>query len=529
VAEMRGVRLALAAVAVAAMGLCPRGLPAQERPRITVRVRQVAGSTVYLEVGTRQGLLTGDTLGVGLDSLGTPGARMTVTASTDARSVLTFVGEPLAVQAGSRLTLLLLREPAAAPPPEPTARPRPERVGGPKGVIRDSHPAARTHGRVGIELSAVRSSTRWGEVDPATLSQTFATPGLRIDATVPDAIGGFRLRTSMRLAYRYSSQDVIAPNTSVRVYSAVLESDFRNAPFRLALGRFQSPVESYSGFWDGAFVRVGRAGLGAGAMVGFEPDRWDERPSTALPKATVFMDAEAGGAGWRWHGDVSAHATRPRDSLPQHTFVGVSQRLSSRVLYVSEDVQADRDPGAGTWRLSRVQLRGSVAMGGGVRMNLGASRRESWSPWSLALPFSLRSDRVDAGLAYRGGWGGLSADGSVNRDADGGTSWGATAGYALGGMGGLGTGGTLTRWTGAFGNSLTASPYVSFDLAPAWLHVAYQYSRSDYLQRVLVTHAVDGSLDLPLAGTLRASARARITWGRSMAGQSLDLTLYRIF
>lgn len=500
---------------------------------MTARVRQVAGNTVYLDIGTRHGLATGDTVGVTLDSLEAPSAKLVVTASTETRSVLTFVGDPLPVRGGTRITLHLLREPEEAPPHEADAPAETtfSSVGGRLSGTAGKTPVERAHGRVGLELSATRSATKTGGLTPATLTRTFATPGLRIDATVPEAVGGFRLRTNMRVAYRYSSGDIISPAASVRVYSAVLERDFRQAPVRVALGRFLSPVESYSGFWDGAFLRLGGDNLGVGAIVGFEPDLWNERPSTTLPKATAFLDGRIRGERWTWRGDFSAHALRPRDSLPDHTFIGVSQQVSSRVLYLSEDLQVDLDP-AGGWRVTRLQLRASVTAGGGFRLRAGASRRESWLPWSLGEPFAPRSDRVDAGLAYYGSWGGLSADGSVNRDDIGRKSWGATAGYSilrLPGAESLGMSGTVTRWSGPYGTSLSASPGLTMALTPAWLRLGYQYLRSDYLQRTLTSNAVDGSLELPVGVGIRMSLRGRFAWGGALTSQSLFVTLYKMF
>lgn len=510
-------------------------LPAaeQEQPRITVRIRQVAGNTMYLDVGTRNGLQTRDTLGIAMDSVGAPSAQAVVTASTETRSVLTFVGDGAAVKAGTYVTLYLLRAPAEIPssePKTPAARPvQPEVTSTPR--TSGPEPEEDAHGSMALELSATRSATQAGGIDPSTVTRTFATPGIRMNATVPNAVGRFRLRTNMRMSYRYSSTDVINPPASVRVYSAVLERTFQRAPVRMALGRFLSPVETYSGFWDGGFIRLGGDQIGVGAIVGFEPDRWNERPSTALPKATAFVDAERRGDGWRWHGDASVHVLRPRDSLLDHTFVGISQRVASRVLYLSEDLQVDLDP-AGGWRVSRLQLRTSVAVGGGFRLNAGASRRESWSPWRLELPFSPRSDRVDAGLAYRGRRGGLSADASLNRDAGGRRSWGATGGYSLVGLpalGPLGLSGTVARWSGPYGTSLTASPGLTLSLSPAWLRVGYQVNRADYLHRLLTTHGVDASLDLPFADAMRLSLRGRVSWGGALSGQSLYMTLYRMF
>lgn len=513
----------------------PRTRPgdqSQSRPKITVRVRQVAGNTVYLDVGTRNGLATGDTLGTALDSLGPPTARLAVTASTQTMSVLTFVGAPLGVTSGSPLTLWLLREPAEAPPPRATETPAPPPPANELAPASESTVLERAHGRFGFDLSGTRSSTHVRGVNPFSMVRRFATPGLVFELTAPDLGHGFSLRTNLRADYRYSSGDIISPTTSVRVYSAVLQKDFQHAPVRLALGRFLSPEEVYSGFWDGAYLRVGGRSAGVGAMVGFEPDRWNGRPSLTDPKATAFADAQTRRGGWQWHGDVSVTALRPRDSVPNHTFVGLSQRVSTQWLYLAEDLQVDRDPAGGRWRLSWLQLRSSVAVGGGFHVSAGASRRESWFPWLPGTTFLPRNDRVDAGLGFWRAFGGLSVDASVNRDASGRKSYGTTASYSvthLPGLGPLGSSGTVARWSGPFGSTLSASPSLTFALSPAWLRLGYRYSRSDYLRNVLRTNAVEGSLDLPFGAAMRFSLTVSESWGGVLSSQYLYLSVYRIF
>jgi hypothetical protein len=546
VADVSRVRTLLVGAAVAAGAVAsgagharaqsqaPARGQTQAQPKVTVRVRQVAGNTVYLDIGTRHGLATGDTLRAALDSLGPPAGRLVVTASTETMSVLTFVGAPLPVGSGAPLTLWLLREPVEVPPPQavaPPMRPLSARTGA-SAPPSEAGVLGQPHGRIGFDLSGVRSATQVGGLNPSSSVMRFATPGLVFDATVPDLGGGFSLRTNLRASYRYSSGDIISPATSVRVYSAVVEKDFQHAPLRLAVGRFLSPEEVYSGFWDGGYLRVGGRSVGVGAMVGFEPDQWDERPSSKYPKATVFADAQRQGNGWQWHVDASATAMRPRDSLPDHTFVGFSQRVSTRWLYLSEDLQVDRNPTGGRWRVSWLQLRSSVSVGGGFRVSAGASRRESWSPWLAGWPFLPRNDRLDAGLGFWRGAGGLSADASVNRDASGRKSYGATAAYSvtrLPGLGPVGTSGTVTRWSGPFGSTLSAAPSLTLALTPAWLRLGYRYSRSDYLRSALTTNTVESSLDVPFATSMRLSLMVSESWGGVLSSQYLYLSLYRIF
>ena len=528
----------------------PLGMAAQEAPRLTVRVRQAAGSSVYLDAGTRHGLATGDTVPVARDSLGVPVGALVVTASTGTRSVLTFAGEAIPVARGETLTLLLRRAPqealpapVAAPAPRPTAAasgqaPTPVRTPAqapaqtPAQVpARASAYTPRPHGRVAMDMSAIRSVTRVGGSDPIDVERLFATPALRMDVTAPGAVAGFTLRTSARLAYRYSDGVPVEPPASARVYAASLERDFTSVPLRMMLGRFYSPVEQYSGVWDGMMFRVGHA-VGVGGMVGFEPDRWNERPSTRLPKATAFVDWRGGGRGWRWSGDLSGHTVRPADSVPSHSFVGATQRVTLGPLYLSHDLQLDQDPTDGAWRMSRLRVRGSLDLSSALELRAGFSRRESYVLGRPGSPFAPRNDRLDAGVAIRAGGGFLSADASVSEDPSGDRTQGVSAAFASGrlpALGGVALAASGSRWSGPYGNTVSAAPGLNAELGDVSLRLGYRFNRSDYLDRTLVGHGADASLDAPLGGNLRVSVRGRYQWGGVLMSQGLDVTLYRIF
>lgn len=525
---MRRVVGALAGLLL--VGVPPGEAAAQEAARATVVVRQVAGSSVYLDVGTRHGLASGDTISVYREGADAPVGRMTVAAATETRSVLAFAGPPFPVTRGESLILGLLRPPAEEPPPPPARDPA-ARAGAPTGREAPTSRSTRPRGRIGFDLSATHSTTLVGSVDPEEVGRTFATPAFRFDVTAPGAVGGFTLRTGGRLAYRYSETDVISPAASARIYALSLERDVPGSRVRLALGRFHSPVESYSGFWDGGMIRVGSPGFGVGALVGFEPERWNEKPSTSRPKATAFTDWMRRGRGWRWQGSVSAHAVRPTDSLPDHTFLGVGQRVSAGRFRLSQDLQVDRDPVDGVWKVSRASVRGAAGLGRHLEVRAGFARRESWLFGGLGL-FAPRSDRVDGGLAIRGSGGSMTFDLSRSSDATGRESTGATGSVrvaALPGTSTAGASGVVSRWSGPYGTTLSGSPSLDFDLSPVWLRVGYRFYRSDFLERVSTTHGAEASLDVPFGSGLRLTARARAQWGSWLRSQSVDLGVYRIF
>lgn len=550
----RGPRLPpvlAASVVVLAVGASPAlgqeamGDEQKGGPEVTVRVRQVAGTGVYLDVGRIHGFATGDTLPVLRAGEATPVGALVVTASSERRCVLTFVGAPFPVTGGEILTFHLRRQPTEWPQSEPPARPTPPTTPSRRPPSLETSERSESgdqvgrpvplpaHGRYGLDLSAVHSSTRFGDPDPDQIERTFATPALRIDATVPEAVGGFRLVTSLRTAYRYSDTDVVSPAGSIRVYTASLARTFTSVPLRLALGRFRSPVEDFSGYWDGIMVRFGGDALGVGALVGLQPDRWNERPSTELPKASVFLDWQREGPDWRWRGDVSAHTVRPTSDLPNHTFLGLGQRITAGRLALGQELQVDRDPGDGRWRLSDLRLRGTVELSRRLDLRLGLARRESYRVWRGDAPFSPRMDRVSAGLGWRLGRGYLGVDVSGNRaPGTGRDTWSWTGTVSVPGLPGLpgvtGTG-SVSRWAGSFGNVLSAAPGITFPVAGVPVRAGYRFQRAFFLRRTTVTHGLDLATDLELADGLRASMRLGGSWGGTLRSQTLQVSLYRIF
>lgn len=526
--ERRGSPRAGVALAIALTLATPVGAVAQlPAPRVTVEIRQVAGSNVYLDLGTDDGVAAGDTLEVRRGDEGTVIGRLTVVAATAVRSVLTFVGQPFPLVTGETVELELARAPPRSRDPAPPA-PAPAAS---RTVA--SAPHQRPHGRVSLEVAVNRSTTSMGLVDPQDVSRTFATPAVRMDATVPYFVGGFTLRTRARVSHRYSPDMDFADPTSAQVYDLSLEREFTRVPLRLTLGRFYSPVESFSGFWDGVSMRFGGRGFGVGFLAGLEPEAWSQEPSLDLPKATVFVDYGTGGGGWEWSGDVSTHVVAPRtEGLDSHVFLGVGQRVRMGALRLNADVQLDRDPGGGSVRLSEGVANATLALAPTFSLRVGGSRRERYSVYSVGDPFGPRRDRVGAGLSLRMGSAFLSADQAWNRYAGGidRVSWSGSFSLSrLPGLPGVGWTTSGSYWTGGGDNALSAGSAVNFRLASARLRVGYRLHRSVILGRERILHAPDFSMDVPVPGDLALAVRTRGQWGDQLTAQYLSVGLTRVF
>jgi len=499
-------------------------------PRVRVEIRQVAGSNVYLDLGTDDGVAAGDTLAVRRAGEGEVVGRLAVVAATAVRSVLTFVDDPFPLATGETVFLQLARAPARPPSPSAGAARVPEVPGGPASA---PPPPARASGRVSLEVAVNRSTTALGVVEPEDVTRTYATPALRMDATVPGFLAGFTLRARTRVSHRYSSGTGFTRPTSAQVHQLSLERRFTAIPLRLTLGRFYSPAESFSGFWDGVAVRVGGPAFGAGLVAGLEPDYWSQEPSLDLPKATVFVDHALRRDGWRWDGDVSAHLVAPRlDGMERHVFLGVGQRLEVGAVRLRGEVQLDRDPGPGSVRVSEGVAQATLTLSQSFSLRAGGSRRERYSVYGGLDPFGPRRDRLAAGFSLRSGGMYLSADQGWNRY--GGTtdrlSWTGSLSLArLPGLAGVGWSASGTYWKGDADHALTAGTAVNFHLRSARFRVGYRLHRSTILGRDRTTHAPDLSVDAPVPGGLSLAIRTSTQWGDRFTGQHLSVSLTRVF
>ena len=502
----------------------------QGRTRVTLEVRQVAGANVYLDLGTAGGLATGDTLQV-LRPDGAPLGRLTVVAATATRSVLTFVGGAFPLNTGESVVVELTRVPATVPESPPETPPPGEGITA--AALPPSTPGPRASGRLTLEAAVSHSVTELGVVDPVDVSRTLATPALRLDATVTDLFGGFTLRTRGRVSYRYTSGPDFGRPTTVRIHDLSLERRFTGVPLRLTLGRFFSPAESFSGYWDGVAARVGGPSFGGGLLLGFEPDRWSRAPSLDLPKATGFLDFRLGQGRMRWDGDLSVHLVAPRlEGWQDHLFVGLGQRLTLGPLRLRAEVQADREPEGGGVRIGEAVAQATVAVSPAVVLRAGGARRERYTLSGADDPFGPRRDRIGGGVSLRFGRVGVSADHALNRYAGGRdrTTWsGAVSVRGLPGLPGATWMANGSWWEGGGDEAVTAGTAVSFRLSAVRARVGYRFHSSTFVGRTRVSHAPELDLDLPLGGRFSLTLRTRGTIGSEVVGQYAHLALTRVF
>lgn len=516
------------------------GLGAQEveETRVLAIVDYVAGTDFYLAVGTEQGIREADTLpvydgpGGGGELLGT----FVIVSASARRSVANVLGESMDVERGATIYLGVpadratpAREAGEAAGPDPALG----AAGTPEGDRLQAPPALppRFHGRVSLDYDVYRTTTRWGEGPDAEQTRSFNTPTFRLQTRGRNLPGGFALGVGMRLSHRMSSDDIVQPVTSTRIYQLDVEKRFDAMPLEMHLGRFSSPFDEFSGFWDGLLLRVGPEGLGAGVAVGFEP-RWsNEGFGTDRPKALGFVDFRAEGQRARYSGAFSFLGIRPRDGLPDRTSLGLSQRLRFGRVWIHQRLEVDRDLEGTGWDLSRIQVDGSLQLVGGLEAFAGWRRWRYLPLWSPGAELGPVENRGHAGLSFWGRAGGGSVDLALDRpqEGEGGRTVSGSFYLVRTPIPGIGVGGSTSYWTRADDSSLLISPEIRASLGPLTLRGGHRFYRILVRDDESTTQFSDLSLTFPLGGGVFLRVRGSTQWGGDLSSNRLFASIWKGF
>lgn len=266
----RARRAALAALTVIGLGTAVRVPAVVAAESATTRVSYLAGGSVYLEAGRKDGIVEGDTLEALSD--GRTVARLIVRYLSTTRAVcdtlrasrMPAVGDlvryrarPAAPGAGP--------PPAAATPPagaETTATAPSPGVAGAAPSLAPRRPD-RLRGRVGVRYLAVDPSAADG----------YAQPGLelRLEGT---NLGGAPIDIAVDVRGRrtYHGAAGVADDGEARVYRLAATVHDTPGRRRLTLGRQLSSAFAAVSLFDGALVEVAGERWGAGLFSGAEPD-----------------------------------------------------------------------------------------------------------------------------------------------------------------------------------------------------------------------------------------------------------------
>ncbi len=503
---------------------------AQESPPIRVLIEQLAASNVYLRAGTADGLRAADTLAARRTLDGPVVGQIRVMSTTEDRSVAVIIGPAFPLTRGDSL-FLFPRSPRQAVPARTEGGPgRGARVPARPAQMQRDRATPRVAGQLSFDFSSLHTVTRGLGNDPETVTRDFNTPtaGLHLRAT--ELPGGLQFTTSARASYRSSSDAIIAPTTSVRVYQASLEKSFRSLPLGIQLGRFYNRYEAYSGYWDGLLLHYGTR-FGIGAAAGFEPDRLNEGVSTALPKYSMFLDYHHLGRSTSYSVDASFHQARPDNGTPVHTYAGLSQRVRVRRFVLTQHLQVDRNPESGRWVVTRAQARASVPLGRRADVHAGYTVRQPYQFGRSTDIIPFRRDHVTAGVTVGVGRGTLNADVATAHQDGRPRYYNVTSSVAFPTTGVLGLDLMVagSYWGEATYHGVLVSPTLGRSFGRMRTRVTYQYYRSESDQAMIVSHAADLSVSMPLASGVRSTVRARVSQGDNLTSTGVYMSLWMAF
>jgi hypothetical protein len=529
----------LATTAAGCLFLSPRlAMPlAAQEALIEARVEGIAGSDLYLSAGADAGVRQGAVLVViGEDGAASAG-RLQVIEATSARSRVTFAGDPFPVTRGATLRLRILAGAEGAPAVEVAPGVAIDAEGGRPVRSRATARSAgsrtpRVRGSLGLSFDYRETVTSWDEFDYEERDRNFSTPAASLRLGVTDLPGGVEFRTSLRASYRASTDDVVQPQDLVRVYSLQVAKDF--GAVQASVGRIYNPYEPMSGYFDGAWVHVGRReGFGAGVAAGLRPSREDAGISDSFPKLSVFANYGHRTGPLKYEGAASftyEAANVPIPDIPgyrapeDHLYFGLTQTLRTGRLLLRQSMAVDRDPSDDAWKVSRFLIGASVPIAGGLSAQLGYSLRQ---PYRVERPdpITYRRDRVNAGLTYVLGRTTVGADVSMNDPKDDvrGTGWTYSGWFQAPETSRLGLAftGTVSVRDRDGDRLLYVMPGLARRFGSTFARAAYTFYRTEEPAATFSTHMGDLSVDFPIAARLRGTLAGRIQRGDRLDGTGI--------
>lgn len=517
--------LAAIALLLFLSGVCQTRASAQETP-LGVLVEQIAGASIYLRAGTDDGISVDDTLLVVDDSGERTIGALIVIGATAGRSVVSFLDDPFPLTRG---TMLSIRMGAGAAIAEP-ARETPSAEPGPQ-VPAASQSYPQVSGRLSFQLNALESTTRWQSNEEVSVGRQFATPSMGLRLNVSDLPGGVEFTSNVRGSYRYSSDDLVQPVHSARVYQMGVEKSFKAVPVQFQIGRFYNRYESFSGYWDGVLLHYGDEGLGFGFAAGFDPDRGNEGLSSDMPKYTAFVDFNHVGDGVAYYSDLSFHQLLPRENLADQTSLGWSQRLTLRRTRLGTDIQVHRDPETNSWSMTRLHTNGSVPITSRVSLLARyAFDRPEYRFYSPGM-FSYERQQASVGLRYWDRGGNASLHVTTNKFNEGDLSYSVSSSFGITRtpLMELGFHGAGSIWLMESTRVVDLSAGVDRAFGRVQSRASYRFYQTVGANSTLLSHMVDAGFVFPLGQRVYSTLNGRLQRGRNQTASSIFVSLWTSF
>jgi len=403
-----------------------------------VLVEYVGGANLYLTAGRASGLAPNDTITVRAVR-GAKSGHLRVISIGETRTVVAFAGASFPVTRGDSIDITIPpgRQVAAATavadsvpgdtvvlaatPSRGAAavKPRPPGASRTVGTRRPPPRTARVDGSLSFDLDAMSSTSTAGG-DGAGEPWRFVTPTARLHATASRLPGNARITVNASWAQYYANGSPAPGRTDhLRLYQALFEKVFTAAPVQFMAGRFLERHDIWGGYLDGAAVRLGPQGDGAGIGVsaGRTPVGAEQSLFSGGERMAVFADFRRRGAELGYEMDV-AFTRRTWTDAPAERYVGLTQRLRFGSGSLYQRARVDFDPVTGAADVSQFDLMSALPLGAGWMVRGRYSRRSFDWVVGAGVTAVERRERAGGGLSWSGGRGSLSLDAQVVRWGD---------------------------------------------------------------------------------------------------------------
>lgn len=470
-----------------------------QQTMITAQVEQIAGNVIYLNIGSDQGLSQGDTLFVYRDKsyLGS----LQVISAASRMSSSKFTDRPFSLTRGQLIQVKKMqsgRKPAISNTANPVSNKSSEDITRNQPIVRQQtvHEfRIRPNVTGGIQFGSnmMYSSTRPTPVGNENIKRTFITTYTGLQTRVRNLPNQFSLNMNMQWNYRYASQKSILPSNAFRIFQFQVNKKFGKSPINLSVGRFYNYYEPFSGFWDGAMLRVGNDSYGFGLISGFDPIRSDEGFSSSLPKSSFYTYFNYRNNRFYSESEISVNAEMPKtNGWNNHYYAGWHQQFRYKGSSLMSNIQVDQNPATKKYIFSQINFRANVNLTDFATLYGVYNRRKPYNIWQIGTPISYLRTQWTGGLSLQFGNNTVGGDYTLNQSDVSRNSF-TYSGYAYVpdlGFWGLGLNLSAFYWTDKTFKSMLIAPGFTKKVGHGQMTLTYRFYNSEYFSRMTQTHSL---------------------------------------
>jgi len=514
---------------------------AQQQTTQTARVEQIAGNTIYFNIGSDQGINKSDTLFI-YHNKSYLGSLIVISAASRLSSAK-FADQPFSLTRGENVQIKKLNsgeKPVAESQTAGTNNSQQEAASPEQPVANQtqttttSEPEIKPYLTGGVQFGSnvFHSSTKTSPVGNEVVRRTFIMSYTGIHTQIRRLPNQLSLQMNMQWNYRYANQQTISPTSAFRIYQFQVNKKFGKSPVHLSLGRFYNYYEPFSGFWDGAMLRIGSDQFGAGLISGFEPVRSDEGFSSTLPKSSFFTYYAFRGNHIYSESEISLNGVFPQtNGWNNHFYAGWHQQFRYKGSSLMSNIQVDQNPFTKKYLFSQIDLRTNINLNQHFSLHAIYNRRRPYRIWQIGSPISYLRTQWTGGLSYQTGNNTIGSDITLNQSDISKDSY-TYFGYAYFpqiGFWGLGFNLTANYWTDNTFNNVYVAPGFTKMIGRGQFTLTYRFYRSQYFSRENTTHALNLQFNTPIFKNWYLNAQIQEQYGQLLNNQQLFIGITKNF